>query len=330
MKLLITGGAGFVASHLVPRLSACADNELVLLDNFNDYYCPETKWQQVRPLLETPNVTLEEGDFSDFDYCRKLFAKHRPTHLIHLGAYPGVPLSVESPEIYVKNNIAGTTALLEAARHNPVERFLFASSSTVYGVGARAPFVEDAPLGIPASPYGVTKRAAELMGLTYHKLHGVPFTALRLFNVYGPRIRSDLALSIFTRTIMAHEPIQLYGDGTIRRDFTHADDICVGIVAALTASNVSGECINLGHNEPIEIRSLIDMIAHAVGTEAVIEQRAPRAGDMPLTCADLTKAGRLLNYEPRVPIERGVNEYVEWARAKHPELVEGRLLTSTG
>lgn len=316
MKIMITGGAGFVASHLAPRLSSCDGNQLVLLDNFNDYYSPKTKWEQVRPLLTAPNVILEEGDFSNFEYCRKLFSKHRPTHLIHLGAYPGVPLSVELPELYVRSNIAGTTALLDAARHFTVDRFLFASSSTVYGVGARAPFVEDAPLGVPASPYGVTKRAGEIMGLTYHNLHGVPFTALRLFNVYGPRIRPDLALSIFTRKIMAREPIQLFGDGTIRRDFTHVDDICTGIMAALTARNVSGECINLGHNQPVEVRSLINMIEKALGIAAVIEQRAPRTGDMPLTCADLNKAKRLLNYEPSVLIERGVSEYVEWAKLR--------------
>lgn len=314
MKVLITGGAGFIASHLAAQLSSCTGNDLVLLDNFNDYYSSEIKREQVRPLLAAPNVTLEEGDFSDFEYCRNLLAKHRPTHLIHLGAYPGVPLSVELPELYVINNIAGTTALLDAARYFPVERFLFASSSTVYGIGASPPFVEDAPLGLPASPYGVTKRAAEIMGLTYHKLHGIPFTALRLFNVYGPRIRPDLALSIFTRKIMSLEPIQLFGDGTIRRDFTHVDDICAGIIAALTASKVSGECINLGHNQPVEVRSLIAMIERALGIAAIIQQRATRTGDMPLTCADLTKAKRLLNYEPRVPIERGVSQYVEWAK----------------
>ncbi len=312
MKVLITGGAGFVASHLAPLLGARDNVSLVLLDNLNDYYSPALKRENLRIARQNPGVVLEEGDFCENAFCETVFEKHRPTHVVHLGAYPGVPFSLKQPGVYVTNNIGGTTALLEAARRYPVERFLFASSSTVYGLGTQAPFVEDAPLGVPASPYGVSKRAGELMGLTYHKLYGLPFTALRLFNVYGPRIRPDLALAIFTGKILRGEPLPLFGDGTIRRDFTHVNDICAGIIAALTAENIAGECVNLGHNEPVEIRRLIALIEEAAGRQAVIDRRPPREGDMPATCADLTKADRLLQYQPQVSIEDGVADYVQW------------------
>ena len=315
MTILITGGAGFVASHLVERLLHETTAPLLLVDNFNGYYDPALKRQHVERWSGEPRITLEEANFCDYAYCNKLFEQHRPRIVVHLGAYPGVPFSLQAPDAYVQNNIAGTTALLEAARHFPVERFLFASSSTVYGLGTQPPFVEDAPLGVPASPYGATKRACEIMGQTYYKLFGVPFTALRLFNVYGPRLRPDLALCIFSRKILAGESIPVFGDGSIRRDFTHAHDICNGIIAAFQAENIAGECINLGHNEPIEVRRLISLIEQFAERKAVIDFQPPRAGDMPITCADLTKAQRLLGYQPRVSIEQGVQEYVEWMRS---------------
>jgi UDP-glucuronate 4-epimerase len=225
-----------------------------------------------------------------------------------------VPASLQQPRQYVENNVAGTVTLLEAARKHPVKRFLFASSSTVYGRGTAAPFRENLPLGIPASPYGASKRAAEIMGQTYWQLFGVPFVSLRLFNVYGPRLRPELALAVFTRAILSGMPLPLYGDGSVRRDFTHVSDICRGFVAALAAPGIEGECINLGHDRPITIRELIQLIEQAAGRNAVIEHRPPRHEDMPATHADLTLARRLLGYEPRVAIADGVREYVEWFR----------------
>ena len=314
MKILVTGGAGFIASHLVPRLLALGPAKIILLDNFNDYYDPGLKHENVSTLLHDKRVSLVTGDFCDPHLCRELLEEHRPNHLIHLGASPGVPRSLERPLSYVDNNIAGTTALLEAAQGFPVERFLFASSSTVYGVGVDPPFCEDGPQRVPASPYGVTKRAAELMGFTYQQLYGVPFTSLRLFNVYGPRLRPDLALAIFTGKILRGEPLTLYGDGSVRRDFTHVSDICSGIIAALTAPGIAGEAINLGHHDPIEVRRLIELVEDSTGRQAIVNQRPPREGDMPITCADLTKAQRLLGYAPQVSITAGVREYVDWFR----------------
>ena len=312
MSILVTGGAGFIGSHLVRRLLAETDSAVVILDNFNDYYAPWLKRAAIADVAGDSRVTLVEGDFCDQDLDGRLILDHGVRAILHLGASPGVPASLAHPRQYFENNVLGTLALLEAARRNPVERFLFASSSTVYGRGAAAPFAEDAPLGIPASPYGASKRSAELLGLTYHQLFGVPFTSLRLFNVYGPRLRPELALAVFTRSILESRPLPLFGDGSVLRDFTHVSDICSGFLAALAAPNIAGQCINLGHDRPIAIKQLIKLIEAAAGKQARIEHKPPRTEDMPFTHAHLAKARRLLKYEPRVEIEQGVREYVEW------------------
>src|SRR6185436_5131275 len=300
MSVLVTGGAGFVGSHLVELLLQTTDRPIVILDNFNDYYDPRLKRAGVAPLTRQPRVTLVEGDFCDPDLANRLLLEHAVRAICHLGASPGVPASLQQPRQNVVNNVVGTVTMLEAARRHPVERFLFASSSTVYGRGAAAPFVEDAPLGIPASPYGASKRSTEILGLTYHQLFGVPFVSLRLFNVYGPRLRPELALAVFTRAILEGTPLPLFGDGSVLRDFTHVSDICRGIIAALTAPNIVGQSINLGHDRPIRISRLIKLIEQAAGEKAKIDHRPPRSEDMPFTHADLTKARRLLGYEPRV------------------------------
>ncbi|MDX1946597.1 MAG: NAD-dependent epimerase/dehydratase family protein [Pirellulaceae bacterium] len=316
MAILVTGGAGFVGSHLVELLLAQTDSPVVVLDNFNDYYDPRLKRQNAVAWGGESRVTLVEGDFRDRDLNCELLLSHGVRAICHLGGSPGVPASLREPLTSVENNIAGTVALLEAARRHPVERFLFASSSTVYGRGAAAPFVEDAPLGVPSSPYGASKRSAELLGFTYHQLFGVPFVSLRLFNVIGPRLRPELALAAFTRAILAGQPLALFGDGSVLRDFTHVADICRGFLAALTAPNIAGQCLNLGHDQPIPIRRLIELIEAATGMKAQIEHHAPRAEDMPFTHADLTKSRRLLGYEPRVPVEAAVAEYVDWFRGQ--------------
>lgn len=314
MSLLITGGAGFIGSHLVDHLLAATTERLVVLDNFNDYYDPRLKRENVAAWAKNSRLTLVEADFGDQDTAESLLLEHQVRVVCHLGASPGVPASLKHPREYFENNVVGTVTLLEAARRHKVEKFLFASSSTVYGRGAAAPFVEDAPLGIPASPYGASKRAAEVAGLTFHQLFGVPFVSLRFFNVYGPRLRPELALAVFTRSILEGTPLPLFGDGSVLRDFTHVSDICGGIVAAMNAPNISGQCINLGHDQPIAIQRLIELIEAAAGATAMIEHRAPRSEDMPLTHADLAKARQLLGYEPKVEIADGVREYVQWFR----------------
>ncbi len=314
MSILITGGAGFIGSHLAEILTRQTDEQLVCLDNFNDYYDPRLKRANAETLKKLRTVEMVEGDFRDFEFTSALFGQYDVRKVIHLGAYAGVRVSVEQPRIYQEANVGGTLSLLEAARRHPVDRFLLISSSTVYGNGAAIPFQEDAALGIPASPYGATKRAAELMGLTYHALHGVPVVCLRPFSVYGPRLRPDLALTIFTEAIEHERRFPLFGDGTIRRDYTHVSDICAGLISALNAAGAVGQAINLGHSEPVEMRQIIEMIEDCLGKKALIDRRPERPEDLPVTFADLTKARRLLDYQPRVPISEGIKEFCAWYR----------------
>lgn len=316
MAILVTGGAGFIGSHLIPLLLQ-TDEPIVCLDNFNDYYDPGLKREGIAPLRDVAQVNIVEGDFCDFAFTRGLFEEHKFEHVIHLGAYAGVRISVEDPEPYQRSNVGGTLSLLEAARQFPVKSFGLASSSTVYGTGAGIPFDEDAPLGIPASPYGATKRAAELMGLTYHQLHNVPVIVLRPFSVYGPRLRPDLAMTIFANAILKGDPLPLFGDGSIKRDFTHVSDICAGFIAAMDVPDAIGQCINLGHSEPVEMRRLIELLEESLGKKANIDQRPERPEDLPITFAKLDKAKRLLGYEPKVPLPEGVAEYGRWFREKY-------------
>jgi len=216
--------------------------------------------------------------------------------------------------LYFQANVSGTLSLLEAARHNAVRRFVVVSSSTVYGKDAVAPFCEDAPLGIPLSPYGASKQAAELIAKTYHVLHDVPVVCVRPFSVYGPRVRPDLAVAIFARAILDGRPLPLFGDGTILRDFTYVADICAGLYSALTVPDIEGESINLGNDQPVEIRKLIDIFEQALDRKAVIDQRDEVPGEMPVTHADLSKARRLLGYEPTISLEDGIAKYVVWLK----------------
>ncbi len=312
MAILVTGGAGFIGSHLIERLLELTAAPIVCLDNFNDYYDPAVKRQNIAAFADHPQVKIAAASFCEQERMRQLFDEEDIDEVIHLGAYAGVRPSIERPHLYEQANVAGTLCLLEAARHHPVQRFQLISSSTVYGGGAAVPFVEDAPLGMPLSPYGATKRAAELLGLVYFGLHNVPVVVLRPFSVYGPRLRPDLAMTIFTEAICEGRPLPLFGDGSIRRDFTHVSDICDGLLSARSADNVVGQCLNLGHSQPIEIRELIRLLEEALGRRANIRQEPEKPGEMPITYADLTKAEALLGYRPQVPIEQGVAEFVAW------------------
>lgn len=312
MSILVTGGAGFIGSHLIERLWHVGDEPIVCLDDFNDFYEPGRKRANIDRLLANERVSLVEGTFCDAAAMQQLFAQHGVRRVVHLGAYAGVRTSMERPLIYQQTNVGGTLALLEAARTHPVERFLLASSSTVYGRGAQPPFTEDQPLGVPLSPYGASKRAAELFGLLYHDQFGVPVVCLRPFSVYGPRVRPDLALWIFAAAIVDGRPLPLFGDGSAERDFTHVRDICDGLIAALDAPEAPGQTINLGHNEPIAMRNVIATLEKALGRKAVIDQQPEKPGDMPMTCADLTKARRILGYQPKVPFEEGIREFAAW------------------
>lgn len=312
MAILVTGAAGFIGSHLVERLLESDGPRLVCLDDFNDFYDPARKRANVQGFASHPRVRMIAGTFCDAEAMRRLFDESAITHVVHLGAHAGVRTSIQTPMMYVQANVTGTLSLLEAARYHPVERFLLVSSSTVYGRGAAVPFVEDAVLGAPLSPYGATKRAAELLARTYLDLHQVNVVCLRPFSVYGPRLRPDLALAVFARALVEGRSLPLFGDGSIRRDFTHVSDICAGLQAALVMPNVIGETINLGHAEPIEMRQVIELLAQALGKPGRIDYLPEQPGEMPVTFADLSKARRLLGYAPQVAFADGVREYADW------------------
>lgn len=312
MSILVTGGAGFIGSHFIEQLLRDTEQHIVCLDNFNDYYDPALKRANARGFVDNPRVTMVEESFCDVERMKKLLDNRDVEYIVHLGAYAGVRYSVTNPMVYQENNVRGTLALLEAARHHPVNRFLLTSSSTAYGRGAAIPFVEDAPLGAPMSPYGATKRSAELFGLTYCDLHAVPVVCLRPFSVYGPRIRPDLAVYIFADAVINEKTLPLFGDGSMKRDYTHVSDICDGFFSALTADGVIGEIINLGNNEPISTKDLLSAIEEAVGKKAIIEQQPEKPGEMFTTFADLTKAKRLLDYQPKMSFADGIRDYVKW------------------
>lgn len=317
MAILVTGGAGFIGSHFIEHLLATRAGQIVCLDNFNDFYDPAVKRANVAAFAHNPRVTIVEGTFCDTEAMKRLFAEYGITHVAHLGAYAGVRPSIARPDVYEQTNVGGTLALLEAARHHNVERFLLASSSTVYGHPASAPFVEDAALGVPVSPYGASKRAAELFGMTYFHLHRVPVVCLRPFSVYGPRLRPDLALCVWAAAIIDGRPLPLFGDGSMRRDFTYVSDICAGLAAALDRPGAVGEAINLGHDEPIVLLDVIAALSAAIGKPALIDKQPEKPGDMAVTHADLRKARRLLDYQPRVSFEAGIRQFAEWFLPHH-------------
>jgi UDP-glucuronate 4-epimerase len=328
MSILITGGAGFIGSHLIELLLATRDELIVCLDNFNADYSPASKWANVAPFEDDARVSVCEGDVRDTRLLAEVFERHDVRYVVHLAAHAGVRRSVSAPLEYADNNVTGTLTLLEQCRRQPLERVVIASSSTVYGCHAQVPFVEDAPLGTPASPYGATKRAAELLALSYVDLHQVPAVCVRPFSAVGARLRPDLGLSIFARKLLAGEPLPLFGDGSIRRDFTHVEDICRGMGAALDAPRVVGQCLNLGHDEPLSIREVISLLERELNCRARIQHLPENPADLPATCADLTKSRRLLGYEPRIDVEVAVREFAAWFRREGERRSSGSIAST--
>ena len=312
MSILVTGGAGFIGSHLLDRLAA-EGREAVCLDDFNDYYSPRIKRRNIAGALETGSVHLVEGDICDLELCRRVFNEHRIERVVHLAARAGVRPSIREPLLYERVNCQGTLNLLECAREAGVEIFVFGSSSSVYGVSDRVPFREDDPADHPISPYAATKRVCELYCSNYHELHGMRILCLRFFTVYGPRQRPDLAISKFTRLIEAGKPIPVFGDGSSRRDYTYVSDVVAGVAAALDSS-LEFEIINLGNSSPVTLGELIERVEQATGKKAQIERLPDQPGDVPLTYADISKAQRLLGYRPGTPIGEGIRAFVEWFR----------------
>lgn len=267
-KLLVTGGAGFLGSHCVQRLLDETDASILVVDDFCSTYAPARKRANVAGWSGDRRVELREQTIVDPQGMERLFAEVRPTHVLHLAAHAGVRQSVVRALEFEEVNVRGTLVLLEAARQWPVERFVVASSSTVYGAGTPAPFREDAPWGPPLSPYGATKQAAESLAFTYHALHGLPVVCMRPFSVFGSRIRPDLAVHVFADAIMTGRPLPLLGDGSALRDFTHVSDVCAGLLAAFQAPAAVGQAINLGHEAPVAVRDLIAALEARLGRPA--------------------------------------------------------------
>jgi len=308
-RILVTGGAGFIGSHTSERLLARGD-EVVVLDNFNDAYDPAIKRANASALAGARIVT---GDIRDRELVRKLFAEGRFDAVVHLAAMAGVRPSLLDPLHYEDVNMRGTMTLLEEARARAGLRFVFASSSSVYGARDKVPFSEADDIPHPVSPYAATKRAGELMCYTYHHLFGVPVSCLRFFTVYGPRQRPEMAIAKFTRSILDGEAIPFFGDGSTRRDYTYVDDIVDGVVAALDRCE-GYEIYNLGESATTTLTELVDGLARALGKPAILDRQPNQPGDVPLTCADVSKARARLGYEPRTPVAVGLARYVAWYR----------------
>ncbi|MFM8551579.1 MAG: NAD-dependent epimerase/dehydratase family protein [Nitrospiraceae bacterium] len=309
---LVTGGAGFIGSHVVEALLARGERVLCL-DNFDPFYDPAIKRGTIREALANPKYKLVEGDIRDQPLVEALCEAEGVTRVFHAAARAGVRPSIKDPLLYEDVNLRGTITLLEVARRRSLANFVFASSSSVYGGLATVPFSETAALSRPISPYAATKLAGELICYTYHHLHHIPITCLRFFTVYGPRQRPEMAIHQFVRQIEDGQPVPMFGDGSSRRDFTYIDDIVQGVVAALDRP-FPFEVFNLGESATIELRALIRLIERCLGKTATIQGLPDQPGDVPVTYADISKAQALLGYRPTTPVVEGVQRFVDWFR----------------
>ena len=312
INILITGGAGFIGSHLVDRLVGDDGFHVTVLDDFNDFYDPAIKRSNISTHLGRNNFELVEGDITDSNMINDLFRRDRFDYVVHLAARAGVRPSLENPLGYENTNVRGTYTLLEAARNNGVSKFIFGSSSSVYGTNSRVPFSEDDPISNPISPYAATKIAGEAACHAYSHLYDMKVVCLRFFTVYGARQRPDLAIHKFARLISQGRSIPMFGAGTTRRDYTYIDDIISGLLAALRFEASNFEIFNLGESQTVELRELVALLEKALGKRASIDYQPLQAGDVPVTYADIGKARSLLGYEPRTQIEEGIERFVKW------------------
>jgi UDP-glucuronate 4-epimerase len=313
MRTLVTGGAGFIGSHLVDRLLT-EDGEVVVLDNFDSFYDESRKRANLADASRSPRFRLVEGDIREAALVDRLLREFRPDAVVHLAARAGVRPSIEQPALYADVNVNGTVRLLEAAcRLDPKPRFVYASSSSVYGDRDSVPFRETDNVDHPVSPYAATKKACELLAHTFHHLHGLPTTGLRFFTAYGPRNRPDLAIAKFAGLIDRGEPVPMFGDGTTRRDYTFVEDIVDGIVRAVENCK-NYHIYNLGNSDPVELRTLIRLIGEALGKEPTIRRLPEQPGDVRQTYADVSLAESELGYRPSTPFPEGLRRFVEWYR----------------
>lgn len=310
MKIIVTGGAGFIGSHVVGELLKKGE-DVVVIDDFNDFYDPRLKRDNMALYENEPRLRLCEMDIRDRAGVEALFREESPDAVCHLAARAGVRPSIKDPFLYEEVNCLGTLNLLDAAKAVKAKNFVFASSSSVYGINSKVPFSEEDPITCPISPYASTKRAGELMSYTYSHLYGLNVTCLRFFTVYGERGRPDMAVAKFTKAVHEGREIEVYGDGTARRDFTYVGDILDGVSRSIYAPS-RYEIVNLGGANMIDVNGLISLIEKNLGKKAVVKYSDTAPGDVPVTYADVTKARRLLGFAPKVRIDEGVARYVRW------------------
>jgi UDP-glucuronate 4-epimerase len=316
-RVLVTGGAGFIGSHVAAALLA-RGYQLSIIDNLDNFYEPIRKKDNLAQVRQGGDFEYSELDICDLGPLRAAVRKARPHAIVHLAARAGVRPSIEQPSLYERVNIAGTVNLLELAREFHVDRMIFGSSSSVYGASNSVPFSEDDPVLHPISPYAATKLAAELMCYTYASLYRINTVCLRFFTVYGPRQRPDLAIHKFTALMEAGRPIPVFGDGSMGRDYTYVDDIVAGVLSALEyqlpLAGVPFDVFNLGNSHPVKLTELIEYLEAATGRKAIRNLQPVQPGDVPLTWANIDKASRLLGYRPQTRMEDGLKKFVAWHR----------------
>lgn len=311
MKVLVTGGAGFIGSHLTERLLSL-DYEVVVVDDFNNYYCPSWKRNNATKFFAHENCEIVECDIRNYSGMADIFDEHKFDFVYHLAARAGVRASIEDPFTYQEVNINGTLLLLEFIKKHPCKQFFFASTSSVYGDTEILPFKETNPLGKPLSPYAATKASAEMMIELYSKLYNINSTVFRFFTVYGDRGRPDMAVAIFTKAIMEGKTLKVFGDGSQKRDFTFISDIIDGIIAPLELNLTGHNLFNIGGGKTYELNDLINIIEDIVGKKAEVEYLDKAVGDMTGTFADTTRAGEVLGFESKVSLEEGIKIYYDW------------------
>jgi UDP-glucuronate 4-epimerase len=311
-RILVTGAAGFIGSHLADRLLARGD-AVIGLDNFDSFYDPAIKRRNLRGALSRRAFTLVEADLRDRAAILAALDRHRPDQVVHLAAQAGVRPSIARPQLYVDVNVTGTLHLLEAMAASGCRRLVYGGTSSVYGASGRPPFREDDPADRPVSPYAATKRAAELLCHAWHALHAFRVTVLRFFTVYGPRQRPEMAIHKFARLLLEGRPIPRFGDGSSVRDYTYVDDVQDGLLRALDRDDAF-EIFNLGESQTWSLARLVELLAKELEVEARVEALPDQPGDVPATCADLTKSRRVLGYDPKVALPEGLRRFVSWLR----------------
>jgi UDP-glucuronate 4-epimerase len=331
MKVLVTGTAGFIGSHVAIKLLGRGD-EVVGMDNMSDYYDVDLKKARLARFQEHPNYTHVHGDLADRATVEQMFAAHRPQRVINLAAQAGVRYAAENPHVYVDSNVTGFLHILEGCRHHGVEHLVFASTSSVYGANTEMPFSERQTTAHPLTLYAASKKANEMMAHSYAHLYGIPCTGLRFFTVYGPWGRPDMALFLFTRAILAGEPIRVFNHGKHKRSFTYIDDVVEGAVRTLDKvpdkdPNWSGDApdpassgvapyriYNIGNEQSVELLRYIEVLEQCLGKKAILEMLPLQAGDVPDTEADVSALIESVGYRPVVPVEQGIGEFVLWYR----------------